>query len=152
MSHRAAKIYSLYAPHASRRALEWTDARHACLASISSWTALQIIQCCVGSRGPYGGGVFISHRRYWRVRSLVRLLCSPRHPAFYNPFHPGVARVYLSRFVVSAVAKGVARDATIMRRLHSACNMCETHLTLERARCFILHLSESRTRWGFFLE
>jgi len=79
---------------------------------LSSGTALQIMQRCIGSRGPYGGGVFISAVVIGARESTPCLpLLSSRSPASYNPFLFTSWCAYLSialcRF--SAVAK--SRDA-----------------------------------------
>lgn len=71
---------------------------------LSSGTALQIMQRCIGSRGPYGGGAFISTVVIGAREStpcvLLPLPLLPPSSSILNPFPrpPRGVRIYLSRF------------------------------------------------------
>jgi len=78
---------------------------------LSSGTALQIMQRCIGSRGPYGGGVFISAVVIGARESTP---CFPlffplvvQHPITLSS-SPHGARIYLSHFAASLPRQRIA--------------------------------------------
>ena len=110
---------------------------------LSSGTALQIMQRCIGSRGPYGGGVFISAVVIGARESTPRALSSPSflflHSVTLSRVHP-VVRVFIYR-ALPLLRRGRAQCGPTLRFMRSA---CLTHSTLGCALPFSAYLKDAR--------
>jgi len=117
---------------------------------LSSGTALQIMQRCIGSRGPYGGGVFISAVVIGARESTPCALSSPSflflHPVTLSRVHPVVCVfIYRALPLLSAAAMGRGRTMHGLRFVRSA---CLTHSTLGCAIPFLAYLEDAHDIFG----
>lgn len=113
---------------------------------LSSGTA-QIMQRCIGSRGPYGGGAFISLVVIGaRGSTSPPLLLSLRvqHPVTLSRVHPVVC-VFIYR-ALPLLYRGEGSRCTI-RQLRFVRSACLTHLILSR-ECAIPFLAYLKGAYG----
>lgn len=119
---------------------------------LSSGTALQIMQRCIGSRGPYGGGAFISTvvigaRESTPCAHLPSLL-SPfvvQHRLTLSRVHPVVC-VFIYR-ALPLLCRGEGSRRT-MRRMRFVRSACLAYLALECTIPFLAYLKDARGIFG----